>query len=387
MPGYIFNLGRIEGRLQLYIESGIYGTSRLGRTGWYPQTLYTLADYLTMWPGDFVFFFQQRTIYGIGSIVEVGGDLRSQSAVCNFPRSYLPTQPPAPPYFWDGDNDHEIRWRILFKPTPAFYATGVDMDEVLQADSTGVARSLRVFSNRSFIKMEDDECHLVATAILRRNESPASPTFDDTSSSVHEGLRQLPSLASFALDCDQLIENDLRGNRVEHEPSLQAWLVNGLARREPRITDIFGEWSYVENLYPASPFKPRQYMDEIDVFGYSLATPEAPIPPYVRRFKIIEVKADVQSLTPSNVIDQVMKYVDWVSSTRAGGDYGLIDAYVVASDYAQDLVEYAAEKRRRAYVIPRRPYETKQWGSLTLVRYQAAARRPAVSFDVVLPPG
>lgn len=385
MPGYVINLGVEEGRLQLYVQSGIYGTSRLGRTGWYPQTLYTLADYLTMRPGDLIFFFQRRIIYGIGTIVAIVVNDDEHCVFCNSPRSYLPSQQVTPPYLWNGDKDPHIRWRVLFQPAPAFFATGVDMDEVLQADSAGIARSLRVFSNRSFIKTEDDESHLVATAILRRNEAADAAIFPDNSGGVHQAMGRVANLSDFLVDSDDLVAHDLQGSEVQHEPTLQAWLADRLTRRVPDVTGIFGDWDYVSNLYPASPLKPRQYMEEIDVFGYVLAPAQPPIPPYVRRFKVIEVKAGSQTLGPSNVVDQVMKYVDWVSSARAGGDYGLIDAYIVASDFAQDLVQYAAERRTRSYVIPRRPYETRQWASLTLVKYQALAGRPAVRLDIALP--
>ena len=377
MPGYLINLGALEGRLDLYIQSGIYGT-RIGRTGWYPATLYTLADYLSMRTGELIFFFQKRMIYGLGSTVSIDIDAPTRPMACNYARSYLPTENPSPPFLWDGDDDPSIRWRVLFRPSPAFFKIGVDMDEVLQADSAGVARSLRVFSNRSFLKLEDDESHLIATAILRRNQQPGASTFADHTNVVHSNLSQHPSLSGFQPDIDELVAQDLHGSQIRHEPTLQAWLVDALNQQRPETTAIFGDWNYVSNLYPASPLKPREYMDEIDIFGYVLSYPQAPIPPYVVRFKIIEVKIGPQSIAPSNVIDQVMKYVDWVSNTRAGGDYSLVDAYVVAADFTDELVQYAAANGTRSYVIPRRPYETNIWTNLSLVTYQASVDHPAV---------
>ena len=385
MPGYLINLGSEGGTLDLYVESGIYGT-RIGRTGWYPSTLYTLADYLTMRPGDLVFFFQRRMIYGIGSVVGLENEGAPGPVYCNFPGADIPTVGTAPPYLWDGDNDPSIRWRVFFRPSPSFFRNGVDMDEVLQADSAGIARNLRVFWNRSFIKMEDDEMNLVATAILRRNNDPESPVFPDSSAELHAELSQRANLTDYVPDSDRLVAEGRQGDRIRSEPALQAWLADALTHGRQSATQIFGEWSYVANLYPASPLKPRDYMDEIDLFGYTLAYPEHPVSPYVMKFKIIEVKKDDQTVGSANVVDQVMKYVDWISNTRAGGDYALVDAYVVASGYSPEIIEYARLARTRTYVMPRRPYETKTWARLTLVRYKATEAVPSVELDVALAP-
>ena len=385
MPGYLINLGAPAGRLKLYIESGIYGT-KIGRTGWYPATLYTLADYLTMQPGDLVFFFQKRMIYGIGSIATLANEGAPGPVFCNFQRSHVPTLIPSPPYVWNGDEDPDIRWRVIFRPSPAFFQNGVDMDEVLQADTAGVARSLRVFWNRSFVKMEDDETNLIATAILRRNQSPDSPKFEDHSESVHDELARNQNLPDFLPNTDDLVSENLHGNEIRHEPTLQAWLADALTRGRPNATAIFGEWSHIANLYPASPLKPRDYMDEIDLFGYTLARAQQGIAPFPTKFKVIEVKKGSQTAGPANVIDQVMKYVDWISTTRAGGDYALVDGYVVAAGFNDEAVEYARRARARTYVMPRRPYQTKTWDNLSLVTYSASQATPAVELRELLSP-
>jgi hypothetical protein len=385
MPAYLINLGRQPGRLELYVENGIYGTSNLESQYWAPPTLYTLADYVTMAPGDLIYFFQSRYIYGIGRIIAVDKDGIEHYVLCNSRRSYLPPQSISPPYLWNGDKDPAIRWRVLFRPSPKFFKQGVDMDEVLQADSGGVARSLRVFENRSFIKMEDDEAHLLGTAILRRNEDNA-PAYSDRSAQTHKTIASRRNLNRYLLDIDDLASQDATRGRLAHESTLHVWLADALSRHRAEVVGIFGEWDYVANLYAASPTKPPRYMDYLDIFGYALAPPSPPLPPYVRRYKVVEVKRDVEINRPINVVDQVMKYVDWVSNTRAGGDYGLVDAYVVARGFDDDLVAHATEKRERNYVIPRRPYETRRWGGLTLVQYEAVPGRPAIRLTTVLPP-
>lgn len=390
VAGYVINLGSgaVPDRLGVYAEAGIYGTSNLGRVGWYRPTLYTLADYVTMTPGELIFFFQKRIIYGIGCISEVEMVGGRTAILCNFPQSYLPSSPPGSPFTWDGDRDHNIRWRVIFRPTPHFFRNGVDMDEVLESDIAGVTRSLRVFSKRSFVKLEDDEADLVATMILRQNQSVDAPIFVDNSLALTRHLQQVSLSPALTIDCDDLVVHDLDGDKLGHEPTLHAWLADQLtSRRYPEVIGIFGSLGFVTNLYPASPLKPREYMDELDIFGYTVVASAPPLPKYVDKFKVIEVKKDRQDLATPNVIDQVMKYVDWVGATRAGHDYSRIDAFVVAHEFSPALVEYAERVRTRSYVVPRRPYHTRTWASLALVQYRAAPREPAVSLEVLLPAG
>jgi len=87
MAGYIINLNSINS-LELYIENGVYATKlsapRNGR--WLVHHEGTFADYATVKPGDNIYFFIQRNIYGIGSLVELAGDCK----FLNFPNASQP---------------------------------------------------------------------------------------------------------------------------------------------------------------------------------------------------------------------------------------------------------------------------------------------------------
>lgn len=225
---------------------------------------------------------------------------------------------------------------------------------------------------------------MIAHAILRRNFGATSVSlFADCSQAAHKSILSKQGLEDFTVDLDALINHHTREGIVFPEAVLQVWLVGNLAMKTHSVTAEFGEWDYICNLYPASPVKPRDYMDEMDIFGYSLAPALNSIPPYVQTFKVIEVKSEGQAYAPSNVVDQVMKYVDWISATRAGGDYGLVEAYIVAGDFNNDLIDYAKQQAIRPYVIPRRPYTTKQWDNLKLVRYTLTGKKPALQFAVL----
>lgn len=76
---------------------------------------------------------------------------------------------------------------------------------------------------------------------------------------------------------------------------------------------IFGSWDYVSHQVIASPFKAIDYMGKMDVFGYRY------IKNYdtVSKYLLIEIKKDSATI---EVIDQLMKYNDWINQEYANGD-------------------------------------------------------------------
>ena len=55
--------------------------------------------------------------------------------------------------------------------------------------------------------------------------------------------------------------------------------------------------------------------------------------------KDIAKDVDLCVTTNEEVIDQVMKYVDWINQEYAYGDYSMIEAYVVAADFSESVVK------------------------------------------------
>ena len=73
MKGYIFALGPY-GDVERIVHSGLFGTiQRPEIIGGNQEIVFlaTTADYLTMAPGDKVFFFQNRKIYGVGEVIDI----------------------------------------------------------------------------------------------------------------------------------------------------------------------------------------------------------------------------------------------------------------------------------------------------------------------------
>jgi hypothetical protein len=400
MSGYIMNLGgegKHDGRkkLELYTKYGAYGTiikppqKKKEEYFWGPDAEMTLADYLAIRPGALVFFFLRRKIYGVGRVVSFKVGAQELVALANYPGASCPNASPpqnTEDYLWRENGEESLRWVIFFEPYPYFFRTGLDMDEVLASDVKGVARSLRVFERASFIQMENEETQLILDLLLRRNEKVinGSPSVEDIFDSsevtqAHAMVRE-QELTRYRIDLDGLIQKYAnRDGTVKHEALVHAWLANALAQRQEQAVKIFDNWDYMTNQYPASPQKPVRYMDRIDIFGYieKTITPEAQ--PTIVRYKIVEAKKDM--VESEAEIDQLVGYVDWIAHTRAGGDYNLVEAYLVAHNYAAKVTKYVEDALPRLFVTPWRPYAPNEWKRLHLIQYTCKEGTPALELQ------
>ena len=76
MAGYIMTLSDIDS-LTYCVKTGTYSTN-LGtpKGNWMTYHEGTFADYLSMKPGDSIYFFIKRKIYGIGKLIEIHSECR-----------------------------------------------------------------------------------------------------------------------------------------------------------------------------------------------------------------------------------------------------------------------------------------------------------------------
>jgi len=367
MAGYIINLNSINS-LGLYIENGVYATKlsapRNGR--WRVHHEGTFADYATMKPGDNIYFFIQRNIYGIGSLVELAGDCK----FLNFPKASQPVMFDygniQPSLLWDeGPESVNQRWLCVFQPSPYFFKNGIDMDDVL-ASNPSYFRMLRAFWKLSFIKVDDDENQALIDAIVRKNQhlldNPGNEVYPSNYQGFHNNLltRLNPQ---YHLNSKDILASCANGSYIAHEMAIEAGILHQLSIREPATVQLFGEWDYLSHQVIASPFKPIDYMDKMDVFGYS----------YIRGFNrtkskylVVELKKDGATFDDVN---QLMKYVDWVKDEYSFGDYSMIEAFLIAYNFPDDVIAYAHQVGERKYIIGRRPACSGTWSNLKLIKY------------------
>ncbi|MDD2326314.1 MAG: hypothetical protein PHW63_10000 [Alphaproteobacteria bacterium] len=379
MAGYIFLFNDIKA-LHKAVESGVYSTifntePNINR-GWLTQHEGTFADYSTMKEGDDVYFFIERKIYGIGKMINVGPDCKYFNFVgADIPKSFL-SKDIQNSLLWSDLREKYARQRMIctFKPAPQFFKEGVDMDDVLTSDPAAF-KVIRALWKLSFIKMDDIESQALRNSILKFNESElneAGKSFHYDNRAHEEIKNKITNLHQFSVDT--FLNSCADGHVLKHEMAIELGLLYGLSRKE---LDVFGAWDYISHQVIASPFKPIDYMDKMDIFGYRYITNHTPT---ISKYLVIEVK---KSIAKQDDLVQLMKYVDWIRGEYCHGDYSMISSYLVASDFDDGVLENKELLARRQYVIGTKPPKSKLWTELRLVKYKYLSEK--LNFDLVNP--
>lgn len=365
MAGYIMTMKDFES-VQQCILNGVYSTimtpNRSPKNGFDSPKEGTFADYFTMHPGDNIYFFVKRMIYGIGELVNVQGDCKYLNYK-DADKPYLPSKKQSAalkrllPFGTDNN-----RCFCIFKPAPSFFSDGVDMDEVLNSDPQAF-KMLRTLWKVSFIKLGDEENRALFDIILKRNEDKLNGSCTTDFSYSNTFFNELSSYNlnpyKMRYNCIAEAAADYNG-KIRHEMAIEAALCDILTHTN---NPIFGHWDYISHQVAASPFKPIDYMDKIDIFGYRY------IPGFSTKSKylIVELKRDEADI---DVIGQVMKYVDWIRQEYANGDYSMIEAFIVAYDFSDDVIRERNRLAVRNFIKGYRPVESVIWTNLRLIKYR-----------------
>ena len=391
MAGYLFTFSDIES-LREAISRGSYST--LMSPKWGDTVASTLGDYVTMCPGDSVYFFSNRTVYGIGELISLseetvaaesyrGATLKSRIDYAIINLDSFVDDPVVEVEGRNHEKKHKVkRWTILFKPSPYFFTTGIDMDDLLSSNPEAF-KSLRVFERRSFIKLDPEEELAFKTAILRRNISALKhPDGSNTYACNYESTRNTYLSRMQGRNVRPDVKGLLASSRnsrgvLSSEMLLEVGLLNQLAIHDNDTEQVFGAWDYLSHQVSASPMKPVQWVDRMDVFAFRYITDNAPI---IEKFGIIELKKDTAS---GNDIQQVMKYVDWVNREYGTGDYSLIEAFLVAHDFDRESIKRLDETAERQFTLGR-PARSKLWHNITYVTYSVEADG-YISFEIFRP--
>lgn len=362
MAGYVFAIGGNANPVDVIrecAEKGVYSTylnslSPIPFEG-------TLADYMSMKPGDNIYFFCKRKYYGIGELINVGPDCK----YCNYPGSsalrnvsYNDIKDNLLVDY--GESSANYRWLCTFKGSPFFFEEGIDTDEILTY-KPNTFKMLRAFWKVSFIKLSDEENESLKEIFLlrRQNETRTQTGIFTEEETTHTSIAA-KNLDNYIIKPDVMLQTCTVGDRVKHEMALEAAVVYDICyNRIPAL----GLWDYVSHQIIASPFKPIDYMDKIDVLAMRYL-PGTKIP---CKYLVAELKKDYAD---SDTIDQVLKYVDWVCNEYAYNDYEAIEACIISAEYEENIEDYYRSVVKRYYTLGSHPVRNKQWGALKLLKYR-----------------
>ena len=413
MAGFFIVLGDIKddngkvvkGAMQILnelCEYGYYSTNlpvNIGTQKWSKTKTATFADYYSMCTGDYIFFFFNRKIYGVGELIGIGDS--KDCKYWSYKDANIPiTQTKTFPII---DNvELENRCICFFKPIK-YFSYAIDMDEALTTYPASF-KSLRVIQGRSFIKMDDEEAQALYAIITKSNAARHDQSADwnppkfDGSKHILAGKRLLKNPNYYNFTIESLLNNfQIRNtNGINEEMAIEAAIVECLNKGSSTAMD---KLTYVSHQVSASPAKPVEYMEWMDVFGYkassSLMTKSIPILFAIDQYYVVEIKRDPLNIKHKGVkepkwvkerkavANQLMKYVDWIAKNYASGKYPMVKGIIVANDFDDEFIEYCKKMCVRNYNSGYRDATPSVWDNFELIKYSFNGQ--TMTFDKVFP--
>ncbi len=404
MAGYFVVLGdikdekgdtikRAEDILCNMLRYGTYSTNlsiKEGSKKWSKPKVATFADYFGMKENDYIFFFSNRKIYGVGKLVNIGQECKYWAFEgANRPTTY--SQEQVDKTKLTADITPENRCICFFRPV-FYYAKSIDMDEALTSYPASF-KSLRVIQNRTFIKLDDEEADALFAVLNRKNVSTEKndpndwtpPTFDESMHNIAKTkISAHPEYYSFNIKSLLANYECWEGDGIREEMVIEAAVIDALTKKENNL--VFDKLAYVSHQVSASPAKPVEYMEWIDIFGYSvsdyLIEQKIPITFAINQYYVIEIKRDALALPAPKrgketaqirknkaVANQLMKYVDWVAKNYASGNYPMVKAILIANDFDTAFIDYCKKMCIRNYNNGYRDSTPAVWENFELIKY------------------
>jgi hypothetical protein len=162
-----------------------------------------------------------------------------------------------------------------------------------------------------------------------------------------------------------LLDSCSTTEQVKHEMAIEAATLHQLSV-DPHT--IFGKWDYLSHQVPASPFKPIDYMDKMDVFACRFLEETSTISKYM----VIEIKKDIADI---DAVSQAARYVDWICKEYAYGDYSMVEGYVLAYGYTDEAVAQKNDICERNFTRGSHPIENETWNNVRLIKYSYNGKR------------
>lgn len=355
MAGYIFNIGK-DTRVVDIIKKGYY-SPLMGESLSSNPFEGTFGDFITMKEGDNVYFFQNRKLYGIGKLYKIGDDCKYNNFIgATNLKTYTYEEIRESLLINFGKSSPNYRWVCFFNGSPDFYEDGLDMDEILSY-KPDTFKVLRTNWKRTFIKIDDVENNSLKELFLLRIYNKSSVIELDKQIEFNNTITQ-----EHILNPIDLIISTKEKDRLKHEMAIESVTLGKIALY---ADSLFGKWDFITHQLCASPFKPIDYMDKIDIFAYKYI--EAYDEKVISKYMIIELKKDIANC---ETINQISNYVDYICKNYTYGDYSLIEAYILAHDFDDKMyTREARDSYERTFNIGSHPIKVLKWNNVKYIKY------------------
>lgn len=243
---------------------------------------------------DNIYFFIDRKIYWVWKVLRKGDSIIRKDDKWNL-------------WFYFDDlfwNDSYYNW--------------VDMDELLFSDSNSYPM-IRVMDWVSYIKLDIEE-NLRLRGFLLKNSKKITLKPNKNSQKTNN------------IFWENLVNNFYRDwkDKISNEKVIETWLLNLFVNNKSKFEKYFWNLDYLSSQIPASPQKPVDYMDKMDLFWYKLIDDKHILTK--SKFVIIELK---KGTLTSDDINQLLKYIDYVAKNYCWWNYSMINAYLIWSSFSQ----------------------------------------------------
>ncbi len=290
-----------------------------------------VADLMAVLPGDRIFFFLRRGIYGVGRVAA------------------HPSSPLVGAWI-----DAKGKIGIKIDAGEGLFLEPLDMDEALMRPGNEVAAGLRTMGGKNFFQLDPDEGNWLEEQFYRRRGGSKFVKLPSGTRALKSGVKA-GALRALSLS-DEIFESRLPAQSdkcFSSENFLHAAVIERL--KDAGFAPPVDSMKHLELLslhheYPASPAKQAIYVDRIDavrVFGSRLGENR----PVASFYDCWEMKKDSLSETDfRGVVLQVMKYADFIASSRLAGDYSRVRLHIVAkrfpgAAFRKEVLEEIGERR------------------------------------------
>jgi hypothetical protein len=378
-------------------------------SGWTAQMVGTFADLATIEAGDKVFFFKNKTLYGIGEVISPA-DREESPLLQNAPGALRPepidgTSPDGEESsssssgasngsaLYTGDDWQKVRAVVPFRGSPAFFKQGIDMDHLLGSNRLQRAPYLEFFESKNFSLLTEEETRTLAQllwTVNRDTDDVVEPpnALDEFETSIRTRSPEEFSVRSHVeANREVLLEDDeFSKENWAHGLALEALkksdeevLPSALAERERR--HVFRE-------FPTSPAKPSVWANHLDILAERQPSPSTDGGDAIVTdgtdttvgYEVIEVKKEEVRYIDDLVgyLGQLMKYVDHVAEELADGHYDAIDAYLLTGGYSESDDTYRERVLQEFENRPMTPAEAEDTSTELPATYReyVASHRP-----------